>query len=409
MAKPKVRIVPISKLILDDANPNKHTKRGKKALESSLKKYGAGRSVLVDKHNRVIAGNATVEQARAAGMKSIAVIEGDGSLLVAHQRNDLDLKKDKAARELSVADNRVAELDLDWDAEVLSKMNIDLSGLFNEGELRKAMGEFAPDLPEAPEPKIDQAAKLQKKWKTALGQIWQIGKHRLLVGDAILPENVGTLMHGKRATMSFTDPPWNVAIGLDSNPRHRQREGLQNDNMTDEDFRGMIGKVASALRSTVAGDIYVVLGCEQWPMLDGVLREAGYHWSATIIWVKDIFVLGRSKYHRRYEPIWYGWHSKGKSSFCDARDLDDVWEIARPRVSEEHPTMKPVDLVAHAIRNSSTQDDIVFDPFLGSGTTMCAAQILERACYGMDIEPKYAAVTIERLSEMGLKPRLLKP
>ena len=135
----KVRSVPISALVLDDKNPNKHTSRGRDLLLKSLKNYGMGRSVLVDKHNRVIAGNATIEAAKAAGKKRIAVIETDGDTLVAVQRGDLDLMKDKKARALSVADNRVAELDLDWDAEILENANLDLGQFWDEHELEKLL------------------------------------------------------------------------------------------------------------------------------------------------------------------------------------------------------------------------------------------------------------------------------
>jgi DNA modification methylase len=211
-----------------------------------------------------------------------------------------------------------------------------------------------------------------------------------------------------RATMAFTDPPWNVAIGQDTNPRHRQRAGLQNDSLSAADFQAFLSAFATLLAVHSTGDLYCVLGASEWPTLDLQLPNCGYHWSATIIWVKDIFVLGRSKYQRRYEPLWYGWHERSKSSFAGARDLDDVWEIPRPRRSEEHPTMKPVELVARAIRNSSSESQIVCDPFLGSGTTMVSAQATGRVCYGMEIEPKYVAVALERMSEMGLKSKLVK-
>jgi DNA modification methylase len=155
----------------------------------------------------------------------------------------------------------------------------------------------------------------------------------------------------------------------------------------------------STFAENVDGDVYCVLGASEWPRLDLHMRERGFHWSATIIWVKDIFVLGRSKYHRRYEPIWYGWHSTCKSSFNGARDLDDVWEMKRPKRSEEHPTMKPIELVEMAITNSSVIDDTIFDPFLGSGTTMVAAENLGRICYGMEISPDYCAVVLQRMQD----------
>ena len=150
----------------------------------------------------------------------------------------------------------------------------------------------------------------------------------------------------------------------------------------------------------VTGDVYCVLGASEWPRLDATLRSHGLHWSATVIWVKDTFVLGRSKYHRRYEPIWYGWKDGGPSSFCERRDLDDVWEIPRPRKSEEHPTMKPVALVARAISNSSARSDVVLDPFLGSGTTLIAAEQVGRVCHGLEIDPGYCEVIVERFEAL---------
>lgn len=144
-------------------------------------------------------------------------------------------------------------------------------------------------------------------------------------------------------------------------------------------------------------------------IIGGIFRNNKFHWSATIIWVKDIFVLGRSKYHRRYEPIWYGWHSKTKSSFCDARDLDDVWEIKRPRVSDEHPTMMPLELPERAIRNSSEDGDVVYEPFSGSGTTLIASENLSRKCRAVEISPAYVAVALQRFEDaFGKKPVLLE-
>ncbi len=199
--------------------------------------------------------------------------------------------------------------------------------------------------------------------------------------------------------MVFTDPPWNVAIGEDSNPRHRQRPGLKNDNLSSQDYLNFISAFAAVCARTNNGDMYCVLGAASWPTLDLIFREYGFHWSATIIWVKDIFVLGRSKYHRRYEPIWYGWHKEGKSTFCDNRSLDDVWEISRPKRSPEHPTMKPVELCVRAISNSSVIGQCVLDLFLGSGSTLIACEKLNRRCYGMEIAPMYCDVIVKRWEE----------
>lgn len=248
-------------------------------------------------------------------------------------------------------------------------------------------------------PQTDVAEELCEKWGVQPGDLWLLGNHRLLCGDATSGGDVARVMGAEKAEMVFTDPPWNVAIGQDSNPRHRQRAGLCNDNLSQDGFEKFLSAFAEHMATYCKGDIYVVLGASEWPTLDVALRENGYKWSATIIWVKDLFVLGRSKYHRRYEPIWYGWHKSCKSSFCDARDLDDVWEIKRPRRSEEHPTMKPVELVARAIQNSSKNGGVVYEPFSGSGTTIIACEQLGRKCCAIEISPAYVAVALQRWAD----------
>jgi DNA modification methylase len=393
----------------DARNANRGTTRGAAMLEKSLRKHGAGRSILVDREGRVIAGNKTLENAQNAGMKEIIVVPSDGTKLVVVQRTDLDLSKDKSAKELAVADNRVSELSLEWNEEVLAglKDEIELGEFFNEAELRNLIGDPEGD-GDVPNAQFDRADELQAKWSTAAGQLWAMGKHLLICGDSTDAAVISALMNGEKAEMCFTDPPWNVAIGGDNNPRHRQRKGLQNDSMSQAGFAQFLNAIARGIERAVAGDVYCIMGCEQWPTLDAALRAAELHWSATVIWAKDLFVLGRSKYHRRYEPIWYGWPEGGKSSYCGGRDQDDVWEIPRPRTSEEHPTMKPIELVTRAIRNSSAHTGLVFDPFNGSGTTLLAAEKSGRVARCAEIDPRFVAVCLERAAEMGLKPKLVQ-
>jgi len=398
----------ITDLVPDSKNANLGTDRGRKALAESLKTYGAGRSILVDRKGRVIAGNKTLEQALAAGHKDVLVIKSDGKKLVVVQRTDLDLVKDPKAKGLAIADNRVSELDLNWNPEVLQSLakDVDLTAFWNADELETLLGSSGGGS-SVPEAKIDQAAALLKKWGVKAGQIWLIGPHRVLCGDSTNEGEISRLMAGKRARMAFTDPPWNVAIvgGNHAEPPSK-RKGLkiQNDSLDDTSFKALLDAVARQLVRQVDGDVYCVLGASEWPTLDGTLRQAGLHWSSTIIWAKDSFVLGRGKYHQRYEPIWYGWLKK--SSFVGGRSQDNVWEFPRPKKSEEHPTMKPPELVARAIRNSSRRNDLVLDLFLGSGTTMAAAESNGRVCFGIDIDPAFVAVTLDRMSQMGLEPKL---
>jgi DNA modification methylase len=195
-----------------------------------------------------------------------------------------------------------------------------------------------------------------------------------------------------------------VAIGTDRNPRHRQRRGLANDDLAPADFRAFLASFADAVRPHLAGDTYVVLGASEWPTLDAVLRETGFHWSSTIIWAKDGFVLGRSHFHRRYEPIWYGWLEAGSSSFAGRRDLDDVWELPRPRKSPHHPTTKPVELIERAIEASSAAGDLLLDPFAGSGSSLIAAERTGRRAALIELDPIYCDVILARWEAFSGEP-----
>ena len=201
----------LSDLILDAKNANRGTKRGRALLNKSLKELGAGRSILIDKNRRVIAGNKSLESAKAAGIKKLIEIDTDGDTIVAVRRIDLDLKKDKKAKELAIVDNRSGELNLEWDDSVLTELSkeLDLGDLgFLDREL-KALGLEISE-PEAPEPKIDQAAELQKKWKTARGQIWEIGKHRLMCGDT--RTEMPQLLGKRKVACVVTSPPYGVGL-----------------------------------------------------------------------------------------------------------------------------------------------------------------------------------------------------
>lgn len=203
-------------------------------------------------------------------------------------------------------------------------------------------------------------------------------------------------MAGRKADMVFTDPPWNVAIGQHSSPRWRKREGLANDDLSAEEFERFLDQAMAVLFTHCVGAFYIVMGSKQWPVIHRSFEDQGGHWSATIIWAKDVHVMGRSHYHRRYEPILYGWKTDGTHYWNGDRTQNDVWEFTRPRVSEEHPTMKPVGLVARAIQNSSRTGQLVLDTFLGSGTTLIAAEQLGRVCYRVEVEPRYCDVSVLR-------------
>lgn len=204
-------------------------------------------------------------------------------------------------------------------------------------------------------------------------------------------------MNGKKARFVFTDPPWNVDYGASKNPRWKLRT-IANDNMSTEDFGAFLYAAFKAMKAVSEPGCmtYIVMSAQEWGNLMNALRELNYHWSSTIIWSKDQLVLSRKDYHTQYEPIWYGWTQGTRLCPLKDRTQSDLWEIPRPKVSEEHPTMKPVALVAKAMENSSRAGDTVLDLFGGSGTTLIAAEQLGRTCHMMELDPKYCDVIIER-------------
>ena len=230
-----------------------------------------------------------------------------------------------------------------------------------------------------------------------LGDLIEIGPHRLICGDSTDSDVLTKLMDGKLADMIHTDPPYNVDYGASKNPRHKIRE-IKNDSMDTNAWEDFCKAIYSNFQLFNKGDIYMWGGSGPEGMRMRLwLVEAGAHWSATIIWKKDQLVLSPAKYQRLYEPCFYGWF--GKSTFRADRKQTEVWDIERPKRSKEHPTMKPIKLCVQAINNSSKERDIVLDLFLGSGSTMVAAAQINRVCYGVELEPHYCEVIIDRMTK----------
>jgi len=416
--KPKLRVVPIAQLILDEKNANKGTNRGRELLEQSFEKYGAGRSVLVDRHDCVIAGNKTIQAAVAAGMKSISVIETDGSSLVAVQRSDLDLNRDKKARELAIADNRVGELDLEWNPEVLASLDVDLRQFWNENELNALLKDFRSSGLSAREPKLDQAAELQKKWKTERGQIWEIGEHRLMCGDSCSASDVSALMDGKTARLCATDPPYLVSYDAKNHPsknfsdgKNKDWKGRYADKRKSEPlvpFYEAFLKQALAVCEADAA-IYVWHASQRQMEVEQAMRNCGILVHQQIIWVKNKPVLTHSFYMWQHEPCFFGWRQGHKPKRNPGDFPTTVWQIdvpVLPGVESRHPTEKPLELFSTPILLHTQRGDVCYEPFSGSGTHLCAAENTGRRCFAMEIEPAFVAVALERLTEMDLDPQL---
>lgn len=227
-----------------------------------------------------------------------------------------------------------------------------------------------------------------------VGDLWQLGGHRLLCADCTVPENVSRVLDGELADICFTDAPYNVAIGEKSG-RH---DDMANDDLGDA-FPGFCTAFSATIKSGTkpGAPLYCAMSSQEWPTIDSALRQAGFHWSTTIIWAKDTFVLSRGDFHRQYEPLWYGWNADAPRIHpVEDRKQSDLWQIPRPKKSESHPSIKPVELVARALTLSSNPRDLVLEIFSGSGTTIIAAEQTGRRCAALELSPKYAQLCIER-------------
>ena len=398
-------LAPIEAVIGNPRNPNRHPAAQIELLAKIIEAQGWRAPITVSNRSGfVVRGHGRLEAARILGVTTVPVDRQDYA--------------DEASEYADmIADNRIAELaelDMPTLKDLLEQIDdgtfdMDLTG-FAQPDLESLMREFQPVVEDDVADRLDRADELLEKWGVCVGDLWEAGTHRLLCGDSAAEADVERLWGSERAEVCWTDPPWNVAYGENSHPSWKQRS-IANDNLGAE-FPAFASRFSSVIADVLlpGAPIYMAMSAQEWPVIHAALTEAGFHWSSTIIWVKDHAVLSRKDYHTRYEPLWYGWKD-GAARLTPLKDRsqNDVWEIPRPTRSEEHPTMKPVELVARALANSSKVGDRIFDPFLGSGTTAVAAEQTGRACYGIELEPKYVAVTLERLEGLGLKARKVVP
>lgn len=414
----KITRIPLAQLNRPKRNVRIHTDVQIAEFKRSVEMFGQIRPIVVDEQHIILAGNGLYDTLLALGYEKAdcyivtGLSEKEKKKLMMADNRIFDLGVDDTA----AFDAMVKELgnDLDvpgYDEDMLRSLATDsaaIDGLMDEvlqqiNDRSNGYEDERENIQGIPDTNVEDdsfdvesAVERIKTPVAKLGDVWLLGRHRLMCGDSTSLTDVKKLFDGSTAVMCVTDPPWNVAIGGKSNPLCRQREGMMNDNMSAESFAAFLNDFVAALSPMLEGDMYCCLGTREWPTLDKAMRNNGYHWSGTIVWVKDVFVLGRSNYHKRYEPLWYGWKEGVRSSFNGQRNLDDVWEFKRPRSSPDHPTMKPIELWGEAIKNSSKPGDIIVDPFGGSGTAVIAAQQMDRTCYTMELDPKYCDVIIHR-------------
>lgn len=392
----EIQKIPASKIRAAKYNPRKDLKPGDaeyEKLRRSIEEFGYVEPVIWNKRTgNIVGGHQRFKVLLAMGYQEI-----DCVVL------DIDEQREKA---LNVALNKITG---EFDIPLLTDLLRDLSGNdfdvsltgFDATEIDELFRGKAPG--NVKEDNFD-AAKAVAEIKTPVtqrGDIWLLGKHRLMCGDSTSLTDVRVLMDGKKARFVFTDPPWNVDYGSDpSHPSWKPRQIL-NDKMSTEEFGAFLLHAFQAMREVSESGCmtYVVMSAQEWGNVMNAMREAGYHWSSTVIWAKDSLVLSRKDYHTQYEPLWYGWLEGARLCPLKDRKQSDLWEIPRPKVSVEHPTMKPVALVARAILNSSRTGDTALDLFGGSGTTIIAAEQTGRVCFMMELDPKYCDVIVKRYIE----------
>jgi len=398
---PKVRSTPthirrLSDLTPDPQNANLGTARGREALAQSLREFGPGRAVLIDRHGNIIAGHKTVEEAKRLNIP-LQAVKTDGDVLVAVQRDDLDLTTDPRAKRLAIADNRVGQLDLEWDVDMLKRLHaegLDLSAFWTADEFATLLAEPATGLTD------ENAVVEPAATDTVRGDLFALGPHRLLCGDATSAADVARLLDGATPNLMATDPPYGVnydaAWRHRANPTQRTAVGrVMNDDRAEwkaawELFPGAVAYVwhAALKAPTVAAD----------------LGAAGFSIRSQIIWQKQHFALSRGDYHWGHESAWYA--VRGKGRWLGDRRQTTVWEVPNlnamggARTADNavtgHSTQKPVRLFEIPIINHTVPGDTVYDPFVGSGTMVIAAQKTGRTALAMDLDPRYVQAAITR-------------
>lgn len=406
MTDPRVRRASIDELFSDEKNANKGTKTGKTALAASLKKFGAARSLVIDGQGRVVAGNKTRDALRAAGVEEVLIVESDGKTAVAVQRPDWDLSSDTSlAREYAFADNRVGELDLDWDIELVRDAadDIDLSDWWSDAQLRRLIGvedvrSGSNSVPDVPAETV-----------TRLGDEWLLGRHRLICASSA--EEIARLAD-VQADCMWTDPPYGVDCGNRPKASKTRQNSVRNDG--EDEFRAVVGNTFALASLKPGAPIYVASPIGE--NLLSFLELFSLHWklNEVLVWVKDKLSISRLDYHPRHECVIYGHKARLGGRFGRWGDYgwegDDkqstVFEFPKPSVSKLHPTQKPVELVTTHLRNSTKIGAIVYEPFAGSGTTLMACEAMDRSCVAVELEPAYCDVIVERWqTETGEKAK----
>nr|DAJ63769.1 MAG TPA: adenine specific DNA methyltransferase [Caudoviricetes sp.] len=380
----EMKLIETSKLIPYVNNARTHSPAQVMKLRSSLREFGFINPVIIDRDLNVIAGHGRIMAAKEEGIKEIPCVF-------------VDYLTEAQKKAYILADNRMA-MDAGWDEELLKieiealqaeAFDIGLTG-FDEKEIADlfASGDDVKD------DDLDVNAELEKPTFTKAGDVWVLGNHRLVCGDSTKPETYELLMEGKKANLVVTDPPYNVNYEGSAGK-------IKNDNMANDKFYQFLFDAYTCMYQAMADDasIYVFHADTEGLNFRRAFAEAGFYLSGTCIWKKQSLVLGRSPYQWQHEPCLFGWKKSGKHQWYSGRKETTIWEFDKPKKNGDHPTMKPVPLIAYPIKNSSMTNCIVLDPFGGSGSTLIACEQTGRYCRTIELDEKFCDVIVKRYIE----------
>lgn len=383
----EIKELPLKELKPAAYNPRKKLKKGDKEYEKikqSLLKFGYVDPIIVNEDLTVIGGHQ-----RLTVLKDLDY-ETAKCVIVKLSKED-----EKA---LNIALNKITG---QWDDALLadllldlqeSDFNLDLTG-FEPPEIDDILSNVHDK--ELSEDEFDVEEELKKPTVSRHGDIWQLGKHRVICGDSTKAETYKQLLDDRKANLVVTDPPYNVDV-------EETAGKILNDNMSDGDFYQFLLSMFTQVENHMEDDasIYVFHADTEGLNFRKAFKDAGFYLSGCCIWKKNSLVLGRSPYQWQHEPCLYGWKKKGKHQWFSDRKQTTIWEYDRPKSSKDHPTMKPIQLMAYPIQNSSMRGTVVLDPFLGSGSTLIAADQTGRICYGIELDEKFVDVIVKRYIEV---------
>ena len=378
----------------DSRNYRKHSDKNKKLISKSLKECGAGRSIVIDKEDEIICGNGIYEQAQKLGLKT-KIIETDGSELVVVKRTDL-ATNDEKRKQLAVMDNSTSDtsefdfdlLNADFGTDTLQEWGLDVDfTLVDDTEV------IEDEVPE------------EVETRCKLGDIWQLGEHRLMCGDSTAIDDVQKLMKGELADLLITDPPYNVNY----EGKTKDRLKIENDQMSDGNFREFLRDAFVCADSVMKpGAVFYIWHADREGYnFRGACRDACWQVRQCLIWNKNAMVMGRQDYHCKHEPCLYGWKEGASHLWASDRKQTTVIDYNKPQRNGEHPTMKPVGLFDYQIKNNTKDSDIVLDLFGGSGTTLIACEQNGRKARVMELDAHYCDVIIQRWENLTGKEAVL--